>query len=417
MTKPRSRQIWLWILPAVAVAGAALYLVRKSEIRHTIHIVKKGTFEKFIETKGEIQGKYAVNITLSDVFKDPDIQIWDYKIKDMVPEGSIVNKGDWVASLDQININQRLQSNQEALEMRLANLNDEKVDTALALSQLRQNIREMESELEYKTLDLEQSRFESPSYQRRMQTAYNQHLRLIDRMKRNYALQKMNLDKNTKREEERYDYHQRVDSKLREALAATNITAPEDGMVIYARTRWNRKIRIGDEVGPWRPVIATLPDLSVLISETYIEEIDVAKISLYDSVTVTVDALPGKVFTGKISSIANIGQELRGHNAKVFFVTIELDKNNSNLLPGMTSSNHITIEKTADQITIPRKCLFSEKGTQFVYLKEEGKIQKKKVKTGQENDEAVVITEGLGEKDRILLMPPENADEIKFMLP
>jgi multidrug resistance efflux pump len=236
-------------------------------------------------------------------------------------------------------------------------------------------------------------------------------------MKRNYALQKMNLDKNTKREEERYDYHQRVDSKLREALTATNITAPEDGMVIYARTRWNRKIRIGDEVGPWRPVIATLPDLSVLISETYIEEIDVAKISLYDSVTVTVDALPGKVFTGKISSIANIGQELRGHNAKVFFVTIELDKNNSNLLPGMTSSNHITIEKTADQITIPRKCLFSEKGTQFVYLKEEGKIQKKKVKTGQENDEAVVITEGLGEKDRILLMPPENADEIKFMLP
>ncbi len=417
MTKPRSRRIWIWLLPVAVITGAFWYLIRQSEIRHAIHVVKKGTFEKFIETKGEIQGKYAVNITLSDIFKDPDIQIWDFKIKDMLPEGTIVKKDDWVASLDQVNINQRLQSNQEAMEMRLANLNDEKVDTALALSQLRQNIREMESDLEYNALDLEQSRFESPSYQRRMQTAYNQKLRQIDRMKRNYELQKLNLDKNTKREEERYNYHQRVDSKLREALAATNITAPEAGMVIYARTRWNRKIRIGDEVGPWRPVIATLPDLSVLISETYVEEIDVAKISLNDSVTVTVDALPGKRFTGKISTIANIGQELRGHDAKVFFVTIELDKNNQKLLPGMTSSNHITIEKIADQITIPRKSLFSENGVQFVYLKEEGKIQKKKVKTGMENDEVVIITDGLDVKDRILLIPPENSGEIGFLIP
>jgi multidrug efflux pump subunit AcrA (membrane-fusion protein) len=417
MTKTASRRKWFWMLPAVAVAGATLYLIRQSEIRHDIHIVKKGTYEKFIETKGEIQGKYAVNITLSDIFKDPDIQIWDFKIKDMVQEGTIVKKGDWVASLDQVNISQRLQSNQEALEMRLANLNDERVDTALALSQLRQNLRELESELEYKALDLEQSRFESPSYQRRMQTAYNQQLRQIDRMRRNYELQKMNLEKDMKREEERYNYHQRIDAKLREALVATNITAPEAGMVIYARTRWNRKIRIGDEVGPWRPVIATLPDLSVLISETYVEEIDVAKISLNDSATVTVDALPGKRFTGKIRSIANIGQELRGHDSKVFFVTIQLDKNNQKLLPGMTSSNHITIERIADQITIPRKCLFSENGIPFIYLKEEGKIQKKKVKTGQENDEEVVITEGLHEKDRILISPPENTNEINFMTP
>lgn len=83
-------------------------------------------------------------------------------------------------------------------------------------------------------------------------------------------------------------------------------------MLIYARISGKRKIRVGDEVGPWRPVIATLPDLSVLISETFVEEIDIAKIKTGDSARVTVDAIPGLQFPGKIITIANIGQEPRG---------------------------------------------------------------------------------------------------------
>lgn len=408
----RHKRLLLALL--LSITAAVVYFVRKADIQHSWFVVRRVTFEKFIETKGEIQGKNSTQISLPDIFKDPDIQIWDFKIKDMTPEGTIVKKGDWVASLDQINLNQRIQTNGEALEISLAQLKDERIDTAVALSQLRQNILEQESQLEYKALDLEQAKFESPSYQRRMQTAYNQKIRLIDRMKRNYELQKMSLDKSTQREENRYNYYKRVDEKLRQALAATAITAPENGIVIYARTRWNRKIRVGEEVGPSRPVIATLPDLSVLISETYIEEIDIAKISLNDSVSITIDALPGKLLTGRVTTIANIGQELKGYDSKVFFVTIEIDRNKEKLMPGMTSNNHITFELIPGQLTIPRKCLFSENGKSFVYLRKEGKIWKRVVETGHENDEMVVVVKGLEEKERILLEPPEDKEEIKY---
>jgi multidrug efflux pump subunit AcrA (membrane-fusion protein) len=406
------KRLILILLAVIAIAGA--WLIRRSEIQHTYFVVRRGTFEKFIETKGEIQGKKAVNITLSDIFKDPDIQIWDIKIKDLTPEGTIVKKGDWIASLDQTNISQRIQINREAMEIRQAQMNDAKMDTALTLSQIRRNILEQESELGYRKIDLEQSRFESPSYQRRIQTAYNQKVRQIDRQKRNYELQKMNLNNITKREEERFGYFKNVDVKLQEAFNATTITAPEAGMVIFARTRGNRKIKIGDEVGPWKPVIATLPDLSLLISETYVEEIDIAKIHLNDSVSITVDAMPDHQFTGKIRTIANVGQELQGFDAKVFFVTIELDGPNQKLMPGMTSSNHITLEKIPGQLLIPRKCLFAGENKVFVYLKKEGKILKKIVKPGHENDEMVIIDKGLEVKDRILLTPPENADDIDF---
>jgi HlyD family secretion protein len=139
------------------------------------------------------------------------------------------------------------------------------------------------------------------------------------------------------------------------ALDASNITAPQPGMVVYARVRGNRKIRVGDEVGSWRPEIASIPDLSVLVSETYVEEIDIAKISVGDSVLITVDATPGEKFRGIILRMANVGQDLSGFESKVFAVTIELAESNKKLLPGMTSTNQIILERIPQQLTIPQK--------------------------------------------------------------
>ncbi len=403
---------WILIATVAAVVLLAAWLIRRSQVQQEVYVVRRTTFEKMIEAKGEILGKNAINITLSDIFKDPDIQVWEYKIKDLAPEGTIVKKGDWVASLDQLTINQRIQNNRDEMDVRSAQVNDARIDSALELSAARQQIADLEFDLKYRTLDLEQSKFESPAYQRKMQTAYNQTVRQIDRQKRDYVLRKMNLENRTRRNEDRYIYHKNVDEKLQKALEATTITAPDAGMLIYARTRGNRKIRVGDEVGPWRPIIATLPDLSVLISESYIEEIDIAKIKTGDSARVTVDALPGQQYPGKIISIANIGQELQGIDSKVFAVTIEIGEHDDKLLPGMTSNNQIIIEKLTDQLVIPRKCLFNDSTTRFVYLKKEGKIWKKPVITGPENDDFIVITSGLSEKERILNHPPEANEKV-----
>jgi hypothetical protein len=56
--------------------------------------------------------------------------------------------------------------------------------------------------------------------------------------------------------------------------------------------------------------------------------------------------------------------------------------------------------------------LFNEEQKTFVYLRKEGKIWKKYVETGSENDEVVIITKGLDEKDRILTQPPEEGEKV-----
>lgn len=406
---------WFILGAGIAIAAVAFLIIRQNIVSHSFYTVKRIDFEKLIETKGEVQGKTSINIVLPDVFKDQELRIYELQIKDMVAEGTIVKKGDWVATLDAGRINQLIQSNREEMERYLAEVNDARIDSAIELTRLRQGIKEMTFNLEYKKIDLEQSRFESPAYQRRAKAAYNQTLRQIEKQKRDYELRKMGLEMRTKREEARYNYTANIDKKLQEALTATRVIAPADGMIIYARSWGRRKIRVGDQVSPWQPAIATLPDLSQLVSETYIQEIDVAKISQGDSVRIAVDAVPGHSFKGTIVNIANVGQELAGFDGKVFRVLIDLADVDKKLKPAMTTTNLIILEKIPAQLTIPRTCLFAENGVPYVYVKQSGKVWKKAVKTGPENDEMVVITEGLAEREKILLHEPENIDEIPFL--
>ena len=378
------------------------------------YTVKKDNFESVISVKGEIQGKNAVLISLSDVLKRRDLRIYEYQIKDLVQEGSKVKKGDWIATLDIASITQQIQNNNEDLEKQRAEFNDAKIDSAIELTQLREELKEFKYDLEYKEVELEESKYESPAYQRKVKVEYNKTVRQMDKKYRDYQLKQLELKMKTRRIEEKYNEYQKRDSLLKLAVTDARIKAPDNGMVMYAKLWGGRKLKVGDYVSLWNPTIATLPDMSVLVSETYVEEIQITKIAEGDSVEISVDALPDKKFTGKIIKIANIGQELSGFESKVFRVLIEIKDSNPELKPAMTTNNDIIVQNISDVITIPRECLFSQNGDDFVYLKKSGKIYKKKVIAGTENDEKIMITQGLEEKDKILYTPPENANEIDF---
>ena len=79
-------------------------------------------------------------------------------------------------------------------------------------------------------------------------------------------------------------------------------------MVIYYRDRGGAKRKIGSSISPWDPVVATLPDMSTMISKTYVNEIDVSKVKPGQKVEIIVDAFPEKRYTGVVTSVANIGE-------------------------------------------------------------------------------------------------------------
>lgn len=413
MMKFNMKKRFIWIVVAAGAILIAVLLGRNTITGNKAFTVKKTNFQSVITVKGEIQGKNAVFISFPDELKERDLWVRDYEIKDLIQEGTLVKKGDWIATLEVDNLNQQIQQNNDEMERRLADFNDQKIDTAIELTRFREELKELKFDLEYRELDLEQSKYESPAYQRKMTVAYNKTLRQIEKKRRDYKLRRIHLSMRTKRNEDRYNFSLHRDSLLRKAVEAATIVAPKDGMVMYARARNGRKIRVGNHVSQWNPAIASLPDLSTLISETYVEEIHITKLQIGDSATVTVDAIPGRNYSGSIYKIANIGQELSNFESKVFYVLIEIHDSDNNLKPAMTSNNDIIIHSKQDVLTIPRECLFVENGEHFVYLKKSGNVYKQLVNAGMENETEVIIESGLQEKDKILYSLPDKITQVE----
>jgi len=378
-----------------------------------VYKVKRDNFEALISCKGEIQSEKAVLITIPDVFGDRSLEIYDTQIKDLIPEGSIVKKGDFVGLLDQGRVKQLKQNNEEAMKKLLFNINDAKIDSAVDLVALRDGIEQFVFDLQYKKVELEQSVFESPAYQRTSQMAYDRALRQLDYKKRAYLMTQKGLRTHISRDENRLKLLVDKDRKYQLAFEGARIVAPQGGMLIYGRTfgrGGSRKLTIGSWVSMQNPVIATLPDLSILDSETYVEEIYISKIKVGDSARVYIDALKNLENIGAISSISNVGQEMTGFDSKVFKVNIRIASDNDKVKPSMTTNNEIIIAREQNVLVIPRSTLFSAEGKQFVYLREVGKITIKDVECGNQSDKFVVIKEGLKEGDKILLNKPENGD-------
>lgn len=405
---------YLWILGA-ALLGAAILAFEGTKLSNdNTYTVQSGSFELALNIKGEVQGKNAVVINMPDELKRRDLRIYGIKIKDLVVEGKEVKAGDWIATLDAAQIKQQIQSNSQELQERKAQLNDSKIDSTIQLTNLREELAEFKYDLEYKNLELEQSKYESPAYQRKKQVEYNKTIRNMEKKKRDYQLKRLSLNMKTMRIQNHFDDYTQKDAYLKAALRACQVTAPQAGMVMYAKLWGGRKLRIGDEVSRWSPTIATLPDMSVLVSETYVQEIDITKIAPGDSVEINIDALPESKYSGVITKIANVGQELPGFDSKVFKVLIDMNENGKEIKPSMTTDNKIMLTSMDDVIKIPRYCLFSEDGSSYVFLRSGGKIWKKEVITGPENDEEIVIKKGLQEKDRICTSIPDNAENLTF---
>ena len=405
------------ILSAVAVVAIVLIIIFASGNKdgYVPQVVKaqKGLFEIIVTTTGELEAESNIKIEGPSGMTARNVRLGEVKIQDLVPEGTVVKQGDYVAMLDRTSADNSLKDLEDEHEALIAKYDRTLLDTSLSLKALRDDIENQKFTIEEAEIAVEQSIYEPPATQRQYRNNLEKALRSYEQALNNYDLKVEQAQATVNDVAIELNRKKRQLDELRAVLKDFTIYAPSDGMVIYYRDWSGDKRRIGSTISGWDLVVATLPDLSNMLSKTYVNEIDIAKVKPGDSARITVDALPGLTFPGTVSTIANIGQELQGADSKVFAVTIDLSHSDKKLLPGMTSNNQIIVEQVPDQLLIPRKCLFLEEGQTIVYLKSEGKIWKKRVTTGPENDEMVVITHGLSDKDRILNHPPGEGEKVE----
>lgn len=365
-----------------------------------------GAFLVTVTTSGELQAKSSINIMGPEQARAANI--WQMKLTNIVPEGTVVKKGAFVADLDKSEIMGKYKDSQLSVQKFEAVYLQAKLDSALALSQARDELVGLQYSQEEKRLAMEQSVYEAPAMKRQAEIEYERAQRNFEQAKRNYVTKtRQSIAKAQAAELDLLKERQRMEL-YQTAMQGFTILAPADGMVIYAREWGGQKKVVGSTVNAWDPVVATLPDLREMESITYISELDIQKLAMKQSVKIKLDADPNKVLTGTVSSVANIGEQRPNSDSKVFEVRITVNGTDTTLRPAMTTGNEILVAKLDSVLSVPLECVHTESGLTYVFKKSGRSVVKQEVALGMLNENATVVTHGLTAQDELLIAtPPE----------
>ena len=204
-------------------------------------------------------------------------------------------------------------------------------------------------------------------------------------------------------------------------LARTTIRSPMDGTVIQLNAEQGETVVPGSTNLPGS-VIMTVADMSVLLAEVEVSEVDVVNVELGQEAEVKVDALGSDPQMGQVVEIATSGRRDPTQGTIRFAVKVALDDPDPALRPAMTAKVDILTATSMNALTIPVQAVvkrtLGEDGEEVrgsdakgidevdvVYLIEDGKAAARKVVMGVSDVLSVEITDGLSEGDEVVIGP------------
>ncbi|HEY0997033.1 MAG TPA: efflux RND transporter periplasmic adaptor subunit [Gemmatimonadaceae bacterium] len=410
------RRLTIAVPATLAVAVAAWFLLRVPSAAADSAIIasaREGIFNVVVNTTGELRARKFVQV--QGPANAQAAEIWQMKISTIVPEGTVVKEGEMVAELDRSQVASKLSEVNLALQKAEAQYTQAQLDSTMNLGQAREDLRNMEFTVEEKRIAKEQAQFEAPSIRRQAEIDFEKAQRALAQAKTNYVTKTQQARAKMSEVSADVERQRNRQQAVSAVMQAFTIKAPAPGMVIYAR-EWNgKKKAVGSTVSPWEPTVATLPDLTEMESVTYVNEVDVRKLAVGQPVTIGLDADPDKNLTGKVTSVANVGEQRPNQDSKVFEVKIAVAGSDTTLRPGMTTSNAILTASVAKALHVPLEALANENGVTFVYRRKGASVTKQEVEIGMMNDNQVVITQGLAKDDRVLLLAPADAAKLELV--
>jgi len=367
---------------------------------------KNGKFVIDVTTTGELEARSSENIQGPNPMKLRNARIWQYRIEDIVPNGTVVDSGDWVATIDRSDLENKIKDQELEVEKYETQFVKTQLDTTITLRSARDELINLKYNLEEKQIIVDQSIYEPPATQRQVKLDFEKTKRTYNQTLKNYTIKHQKAEADMKEVAANLEKAKRRLNELRELKNEFVIYAPKAGMVNYKRGFDGKKKGVGAQISAWDNVVATLPNLTAMNSKTYVNEIDISKVEQGQNAEIEVDAFPDKHFTGVVSEVANMGEQLPNSNAKVFEVVIQINEFDSILRPSMTTKNRI-ITNVIDSVTfVPIECVHNMDSVTFVYKND----YKQQVITGKSNDNDIIVLAGVKPDEELYLVPPEDAE-------
>lgn len=182
--------------------------------------------------------------------------------------------------------------------------------------------------------------------------------------------------------------------KAKSDLAGAIMLAPSDGRILTVSAN------AGDQVSA-DATIVEMADLTQLEIQTTVGQADVVQVQPGQAASITLDAVPGKTFTGKVDRV--VPQKASTSGAVTYNVMLTLDQPPAGLLPGMTADADIIVEDRTNVLTLPRRSIRARANATIpLPVLQAGETITRNVKIGLVGDLNVEVLDGLQEGERVV---------------
>ena len=363
--------------------------------------VERGNFVVEVPARGELAAVQSRTVSRP---RDAAAQS---AIVRLVPEGEVVQEGDFLVQFDTAEAERQLAQSEAQLENAQAKLAATRAQAASRLAEAQSQLLMQEFTHEQAKLRFEQMQYEAEARRREQELELRKAELSLEESRERIESQRAVDAANVRASEIEVEQARVQVERARDALADLSMTAPIGGLVVY-KTIWKSggrgKVAVGDSPWPGQEILE-IPDLTSMMARTKVDEVDVNRLRVGQPAMVTVDALDGLQLKGEVSRVATLARQERGETAKTFDVEILLTEHDERLRPGMTVRCRIEVERHDDALSVPLEAVF-EREDRTVVWRMDGGPTAVEVELGARSEDRVRIVAGVEEGDVVTLRDP-----------
>ena len=411
----------LVVVASVAAAGwiGMLQFEESAASNLPIAPVREGEFLSVIPTRGQIQSERSY-----PVYAPPLVQ--DLRVSWMAPTGDMIQAGQPMIRFDSSTAERGLIEKHSALEQAQANLDTDIVEAQAAAEHDERDVVDARFNVELAELGTAGNEFvgqiEIAQSEIDLRVA-QQKLRQLEAEIEQRVVSRESRAASLGRQLEQAEVEVQI---IESQIGGMEILAPQTGYAIYSSSSsfsamassgiifmltgqgGQGSLRVGSEVSAGMN-LATIPDLTSLLIDVTVEEIDRGRMKEGDEVIVRVDALPGISIETTLTGISPLAERSSNSRGRSFHAYASLDEDaGTRLRPGMNGSMDIVIERIPNTLIIPSRSLFTRNGKPTVYVVESEGFRPTEVEVLAQNLDEIAVS-GISSDARVTLVDPFEA--------
>jgi len=369
--------------------------------------VKRGSVAITVSARGSLQGGNAEVLTAPQVAQDT------LNVTELRQPGELVEPGDVVAAFDITQQDYNLREAESDLSEADQHVTQTEADNAASDEENHYAVESADTAVKLAEQEMRRNPVSAALVARQNEIALEAARNHLKQTQADLVNQRTSAGASLAIQKAAQSKAQTTAEMARKNIESMTLKAKTEGYVSLSQNTFNSfivttgmtipPIQIGDTIRPGM-TIAQIPDMQSWEVSAQISELDRGHLSIGQAVTVSVVALAGKSFTGRVKSLGDSSGQAWDRK---FDCRMTLDHASPELRPGMSSNLVITAETLDNVLWVPSQALFERDGRSFVYLKTPSGFAPRDVTLVKRSESQVVLT-GVIEGDAVALSNPSE---------